>query len=248
MAGSTTDLPASVAFYRGLLGWETEEQRYPPGRIQLCRLRGAAIAALIGILPESGQPAVWECQVTVADVDAAAARAVELGGALTLPPLDIVANGRQCILRDPQGATLQLWQPRATIGSELVNCHGAVVWHELHTPDRAASQSFYGALLGWQFAPFDDDSDEIRNGDRANGALCHSDPRLSAAFWRVYFAVADLDEAAARIVALGGETLGPIERLDADNRRLLLRDPAGAECGLLELAHPDPWLEAEGTA
>ena len=57
--------------------------------------------------------------------------------------------------------------------------------------------------------------------------------------------MADLDEAAARVVALGGETLGPIERLDGDNRRLLLRDPAGAECGLLELAHPDPWEEGE---
>lgn len=241
--GSTTNLPASVAFYGGLLGWEAEVQQFPLGSIQLCRLRGAAVAALIELPPESGIVSGWGCHVTVSDVDAAAARVVELGGALIHPPFDIADNGRLCIFQDPHGATLHLWQPRATFGAELVNFPGAVVWNELHTPDRTASRAFYGALFGWQFAPFDDGSDEIRNRGRAAGGLCYGDSQLKAAFWRVYFAVADMDEAAARVVALGGEALGPIEQLDAENRRLLLRDPAGARCGLLELAQPDFWEE-----
>lgn len=241
--GSTTDLAASVAFYSGLLGWDMEEQHFPLGSIQLCRLRGAAIAALIEMPPDSGWPSTWASHVTVTDCDAMAARVVELGGALTHPPFDIADNGRLCIFQDPHGATLHLWQPRATFGAELVNCPGAMAWNELHTPDRAASQAFYRAFLGWQFAPFADGSDEIRNRGRAAGGLCYGDSQLTAAFWRVYFAVADMDEAAARVVALGGEMLGVIERLDAENRRLLIRDPAGAECGLLELANPDPWQE-----
>lgn len=246
---SSTDAAASKAFLTALMGWSTVD--IPLGEAAhefytMFTMVGENVAALSQHSPEmmaQGIPSYWNHYITVEDVDALVPRIGELGGQILFGPFDIFDSGRMLAFTDPLGANVSLWQPGTHIGAGLVNCPGALVWNELHTPDRAASQAFYHALLGWQFAPFDAESAEIRNGGRANGALCHGDSQLSAAFWRLYFAVADLDEAAARVAALGGETLGPVEQLDADNRRLLLRDPAGAECGLLELAHPDPWLE-----
>ena len=240
---------ASKQFLTALFGWTAVDLPLGEGMVYTMytledRYVAASSQIYEGIYPP-GTPSQWNHYISVENVAALAPRIEALGGQILAGPFDVFDSGRLIRLLDPLGAAIGLWEPRSHIGAGLVNCPGAVVWNELHTPDRAASQAFYGALLGWQFAPFDAESDEIHNRGRANGALCHGDSQLSAAFWRVYFAVADMDEAAARVVALGGETLGPIEQLDADNRRLLLRDPAGAECGLLELAHPDPWLEGE---
>ena len=238
---SSTDRPASAAFYRDLLGWRLEEQSNEFASYTFCALRGAPVAIIAPLPPAMGIPSFWNSHVSVVSADESAARAAELGGQLIEPPFDIGDQGRMSFLQDPQGARFTLWQARAHIGAGLVNCAGAMVWNELHTPDRAASQQFYGALFGWQFVAHDDESDEIRNGGRANGGLRHT---AGAAHWRVYFAVADMDEAAARLPELGGEALTPIEQPDAQSRRLLIRDPAGAECGLLQLAQPDAWEEA----
>ena len=45
----------------------------------------------------------WSVQFAVADTDAVAARAVELGGTVLAPPLD-VGVVRTATVRDPQGA------------------------------------------------------------------------------------------------------------------------------------------------
>ncbi len=241
----TLDLPASVKFYSALLGWETDELSTSLGAFTNCRLRGEPVAALNGLSPDMGFPSAWNSHVTVADVDAAAARVSELGGELIEKPFDIDEQGRMCLLRDPQGATLSLWQPRAFIGAGLVNCAGAMVWNELLTPDRAASQAFYSGLFGWEFQRFDPEYDEIRNDGRANGGLDYGPDAAAreAAEWRVYFTVADMEKAAACVSEMGGEALTPIEHLHSQPRRLGVHDPAGAEIWLLELAAPEPWEE-----
>ncbi len=53
-------------------------------------------------------PPLWGSYVTVADVDAAAKKAVELGGRVYKEPEDIPGVGRCCVVGDPQGAFLAL--------------------------------------------------------------------------------------------------------------------------------------------
>lgn len=60
---------------------------------------------------QPGSPAYWLGYVLVADCDASAKRAEELGGKICLPPKDIPTVGRIAIFTDPQGAVLGLFQP-----------------------------------------------------------------------------------------------------------------------------------------
>jgi uncharacterized protein len=53
---------------------------------------------------EADVPAHWDVTFAVDDADAIAARAVELGGEVLVPPFD-APWVRMTIIRDPQGAT-----------------------------------------------------------------------------------------------------------------------------------------------
>jgi len=245
------DAAASKPFLTELMGWAAVD--IPTGEADhevytMFSLDGENVAALSPHSPEmmeQGYPSFWSSYITVDDVDAMVPRIEELGGQINFAPFDVFDSGRMLVLTDPVGASVCLWQPRSHIGAGLVNCPGAPVWNELLTTDRAASQAFYGALFGWQFVAFDEHTVEIRNQGRANAGLYTGATDLAHSYWRVYFAVADLDQSAAQVLALGGSFIQPIEQLDADHRRLLIRDPAGAEFGLLELAQPDHWVEGE---
>ena len=58
---------------------------------------------------QPGEPApAWELTIHVPDCDAAAARAVELGGALIRPPHDNPGPSRLAVIADPVGASLAL--------------------------------------------------------------------------------------------------------------------------------------------
>ena len=57
-----------------------------------------------------GVPPHWMSYVAVDDVDAAAAKAAELGGEIKVPPMDIPGIGRFAVFADPQGAHLSLFK------------------------------------------------------------------------------------------------------------------------------------------
>jgi predicted enzyme related to lactoylglutathione lyase len=60
------------------------------------------MADITGRVPDA-VPAHWLAYFAVADTDATAARAQELGGDVNVPPMDIPA-GRFAVLGDPHGA------------------------------------------------------------------------------------------------------------------------------------------------
>jgi uncharacterized protein len=55
----------------------------------------------------------WLPYIQVADVDAAAAKAVELGGKLLSGPFDVQGSGRMATIEDPDGARVGLITPEA---------------------------------------------------------------------------------------------------------------------------------------
>jgi predicted enzyme related to lactoylglutathione lyase len=102
----TPDPEGAKVFYELVFGWHPEEQ--PMGPVEYTGWRcGAQIVA--GMMPPLGDgfpadlPAYWSVYFAVADSDATAARAAELGGTILVPPRDI-PQGRLAALRDPQGA------------------------------------------------------------------------------------------------------------------------------------------------
>jgi uncharacterized protein len=216
---TTTDQDAAKAFYAALFGWEIEDLPVGEGVVySMANVGGKSVAAISPqpqMLRDAGAPPTWNSYVTVADVDATAARAQELGANLLSPPFDVMTAGRMAVVQDPQGAVFMIWQPRDNIGAQLVNAPGALCWNELASPDLDASKAFYGDLFGWGANPFEGSPEPyfvITNGERGNGGMRPLPQPGVPPHWLVYFAVDDIDAALARVEELGGaKHAGPID-------------------------------------
>jgi predicted enzyme related to lactoylglutathione lyase len=55
-------------------------------------------------------PDGWMVHLEVSDIDRTAACAVELGGSVSVPPVDVPHVGRLAVLSDPEGALLSVFQ------------------------------------------------------------------------------------------------------------------------------------------
>ena len=108
---ATPDPNAAVAFYHKLFGWgikpETGLDEAIYGEWQH---EGRSVG---GLLPQRGDmwkgiPPYWMIYVTVADCDERAAKAVELGARLHVPPHDIPNTGRFSMIMDSQGAMFSI--------------------------------------------------------------------------------------------------------------------------------------------
>lgn len=235
---TTTDQAAAKAFYGGLLGWQADDRPIGDGGYvySMMQVEGKNVAA-IATQPdqqrESGVPPMWNNYISVADADATAARAGELGATVHAPPFDVMDVGRMAVIQDPQGAYFELWQPKAHIGASLVNAPGALVWNELGSPDLDASSAFYTALFGWDVAPFDSGDGgggepylAIKNGAANNGGIRPGQPGAPP-YWLAYFGVQDIDAGLAKLGELGGKVhAGPIDIQVA--KIAVCADPQGA--------------------
>jgi len=244
----TTDPEAAKAFYGGLFGWEPEDADVGDMIYTMLRLDGKTVGALYEQREEqrsAGVPPNWLSYVTVEDADAMAARATELGGNVLAGPFDVLEAGRMAVLSDPQGAVFAVWQPRGSIGAEVMNNPGALTMNQLNTSDVEAAIAFYEGLFGWkaELNPSEgpDDFWSVLNGGRLNGGINALPPDGGAPpHWLAYFRVTDLDAAATRIEGDGGQILlAPLE-IPA-GRILVAQDPQGAVLGLYEGdVDPDP--------
>ncbi len=237
---STTDLDGAVAFYTALFGWEAGETGGPEtGGYTMFFLRGLPVAAAAPQMAqqaEQGIPPAWTTYITVDDVDATAARVESLGGTLLAPPFDVLEFGRMCVLADPSGAPVALWQAKSHAGAGVVNEPGAMCWNELATRDPDAAGAFFGELLGWDVdrkGPELADYREFRRaGEQRSIAGCmpmvgEMWPDWLPAHWMVYFAVDDVDATAARAAELGGTVSVPPTDIEP-GRFAVLGDPQGA--------------------
>jgi predicted enzyme related to lactoylglutathione lyase len=120
---TTSDPEAAQTFYGEVFGWQADPFDAGPGvELWLWRLPGyvggepsqpvprdvvAAMAA--SDASAGGVPPNWSVDFWVADADAAAEAAPQLGGSVVAPPFD-AAPFRRTVLRDPQGATFSASQ------------------------------------------------------------------------------------------------------------------------------------------
>jgi uncharacterized protein len=59
----------------------------------------------------AGLPPVWLIYVNVEDLERSVARCIELGGQVISGPRGAGGQGRYCVIRDPAGAALALFEP-----------------------------------------------------------------------------------------------------------------------------------------
>jgi predicted enzyme related to lactoylglutathione lyase len=178
----------------------------------------------------AGAPPHWTSFIAVEDADLTAARAGELGGAAVFrEPFDVLDAGRVAAIRDPTGAIVSLWQPRARIGATLVNDVGAFCWNELATTDVERAKSFFAELLDWRYETDDRGYATIKNGGRRNGRIREQtgSERKREPGWLPHFTVERADEAARNAERLGGRVLAPVTEISA-GRLAVVADPQGA--------------------
>ncbi len=151
----TTDVAAAKAFYRDVVGWDSQDATTAAFAYNLFTSSNDAVAGLME-LPEEGRrmgaTPRWIGYVAVDDIDAAAARLKQLGGAIYVPPTD--SNiGRVSIVADAQAVDFALvgglkLQRRPAVS----DAPGQVGWHELVAVDGAKAFAFYAELFGWKKA------------------------------------------------------------------------------------------------
>ncbi len=244
---STHDADAAAEFYSGVMGWESHGMDAGYGmRYFTFRKDGHEIAGLAELPAEMKDfPASWNSYVTVGDVAALMEPIEAAGGTVIEPPFEVPDGGRISLIQDPDGAALGLMQPKDFIGSTLVNTPGALCWNDVYTRDPALSRAFYEQIFGWQFQDDGQGYYRFTNGGRNNGGMLPMDAEMQEAFrpwWMVYFSVADIEEAAARVVELGGQLDFPPQPVPGAGRFVLFRDPQGAYCSLFQLNEPEPWV------
>jgi predicted enzyme related to lactoylglutathione lyase len=242
---ATSDLDAGTAFYEALFGWQHVDSPIDEDTVyRMFQLNGKAVAAAFGQRAEErshGIPPHWNNYVTVASVDDAAAKVSKLGGNPLMDPFDVFQAGRMVAFSDPTGAVLSLWEPRESIGAELVNDPGCLTWNELSTTDVDRAKLFYGELLDWTFE--DHGTPEmpyvtIHNDGRMNGGLRPQgeDERKRGVppNWLAYFTTPDIDQSIAQIEELGGQVMvGPFSPV-GPSKIAVAADPQGAVFALFE--------------
>lgn len=137
------------------------------------------------------------------------------------------------IVSDPSGAVFGIWQAAAHVGTALAGAPGTPVWNELVTSETSTVAKFYQAVFGFEpeaVVSADFDYQTLHLGGRPVASLHgvgRALPRDRGPHWMTYFEVADTDEAAARVVDLGGHVLQP-PREGSSGRVATVADPEGA--------------------
>jgi predicted enzyme related to lactoylglutathione lyase len=106
----STDFPKAKEFYTTLFGWKTREMDMgPAGKYTIWINEGKDIGGGMSVTKDMGPvPSHWLAYVSVANVDESAKQAVQLGGKVHVPPMDIPNVGRWALLEDPAGAHIAI--------------------------------------------------------------------------------------------------------------------------------------------
>ncbi len=197
----------------------------PDGRIGHAELDfGGAIVMLADEFPEIGHTAPRPgagssvtLHLEVVDVDAVVGRAVEMGAALDRPVADS-EYGRNAVLVDPFGHRWQVVAapaaPETDAAAEPARYpggtrHGDVGYMSLQVPDLGRAQAFYGAVLGWEFAPGDlDQARSVVDAAPTTGVVGGSERGDTVLCWRVD----DVAVAVERVRQGGGTATDPVTR------------------------------------
>ena len=102
------DSGQAIVFYGGLFGWEADDTGgYVVWRLGADQMVGGLVQ--MGDQWPTGSPGMWSVCFLVADCDASVQTAADLGGTVTMGPLDS-PYGRFAVLGDPHGAAFSIIQ------------------------------------------------------------------------------------------------------------------------------------------
>jgi hypothetical protein len=194
------DADRAVGFFSQLFGWEADPFR---GAYTAHYVVNSSILTVLSDDPSLPPVLLF---FPVSDVAAAVRRAEELGGRVVSS--EITDGGGWARVADDQGMVLGLWRPGdGRRGSPPTRePTGEVGYLTLDMPDTVRGRAFYSEMFGWRF----DESGTSDGAHVTNTDLPLGIHRTEAAQGvHLFFRVADLDAAAARVRDLGGHSGEP---------------------------------------
>ena len=105
---ATNSPKESAAFYADLFGWEAREM--PEANYTMFMNGERPVAGLMDKSAHCDGPPMWLSYVTVEDVRAALAKAVDLGGKDSMGVKEVPGMGSFALIEDPQGGKFAIWQ------------------------------------------------------------------------------------------------------------------------------------------
>jgi uncharacterized protein len=238
-----TNIETAKAFYADVVGWGTRDASMLGSAYSLFTVGDAPVTGLMSLPEDARRTGVtphWVGYVRVDDVDAAVYQIKQLGGAVHVPPTDVPNISRFSVVADPQMATLALvkgLKPGQEESAEL-GAPARVGWHELLAADWEKAFAFYGELFGWQKADAHVGAmgtyQQFSAGGETIGGMFTKPPTLPLPFWLYYFNIADVEAAAKRVEAGGGQILYGPTAVPGGAWIVHCTDPQGAIFALLD--------------
>jgi uncharacterized protein len=239
----TPDIEQAQKYYSDLLGWTYKEfDMGPGGTYKMVHAGGTEWGGFMPLDPQQGVPPHWISYVTVPDVDAAVAKAQELGGQAPVPGMDIPTIGRFAVIASPGGATVSPFKPESSQGeTDPVPAPGIFVWHELMARDPQGEGKFFTEICGWRIEemPMGERGTyflfkRLDTGKDAGGMLAMPAGSPAPSHWLPYIQVESADATAARTKELGGKVWVEPQDIPGVGRFTVTSDPAGAMIAFLQ--------------
>jgi len=237
----TTDMKAAESFYRNVVGWKTSPFEGAGQPYTLFNRSGdVGVAGVMTKPAEVKAPPFWAMYIGVPTLEETATQIERLGGKAHTEVISVPNVGRLQMMMDPQGAAFYIYEPTSSDQRpEAAPEVGEVSWHELMTTDWPAAMKFYQQVFNWQPSEAMDmgpmGTYQMFNRPHGMiGGMMNKPPEMANVppNWQIYFRVPDVDAAAERIKASGGQILnGPME-VPGGDRVLNAMDPQGAAFGL----------------
>ncbi len=236
----TSDADAAQRFYGDVVGWTVVDSGQPGMDYRLLDAGDGHAGGMMQITEQmAGAKPLWLGYVAVPDVDAAVADWTGAGGSVQMPAMDIPGVGRMAMLADPESVPLYVMRGAMDQSSTAFRVADArhVRWNEIAARDDEAALRFYKARFGWEVAgsmpmgPMGDYRFLAASGVTV-GALLRSQAG-EAPRWIYYIGVSDIDEAARKIRAGGGQVLDGPHPIPGGEFSIQARDPQGATFGLV---------------
>lgn len=243
---SAHDVEAAKRWYSQVFGWEMTPSSDSAMQYSMA-LQGGKLIAGFGQTSDEmkaqGVPPMWNSYAWVDDCKRVEAAAVEAGGKVIVPTVQIGEFGSMAFLQDPEGAMIGLWQPGLHRGAQLNSEPNSFCWNELYVRDVGRAKDFYGKTLGWTYQALpvgDYEYAILKVGERDNGGIMPMDGPMWEGVpphWMVYFAVADVDATCKTIEATGGKVCVQPTTISV-GRFAVVNDPQGATFSVITLAKP----------
>lgn len=231
----TGDIQAASRFYSAVFDWTPTTLEFGDGEYTIFQVEGEDVCGSHTPRTEDASAPRWNCSISVQNADDTVSRAQELDGALLVGTFDLSDASRMAVLRDNQGASFTVWQPRKHGGTARLNEPGFLCWTELIAINMGAAEGFYTKLFGWESRRhrFGEYIEFLRGEEIVAGMLRTPPGRGSAgSHWLPYFAVVDVDDTIQVVRRHFGTIVGRPMDIPMIGRSAVLRDPLGAMFGV----------------